>query len=232
MPTTQNTSTTPIALCYLGQMNDEKNVCHLYSDHLSIIYKGKRHYFNRNSLREVRINHKKLLFPLISGGIIGTFFLISAFNFSINIWISLTLSCLGFISFYLGWNGTSTFSVTDSVKEYDFFLYQISKPLTAFSQFINEYIISRNPEESIYFYLPFSVEEWGKSTHQSEIKISKKTYLYTRQQIDMHNIRSYLKIDTSKTNNPIHIDTEQSNLAMAPFLNDSINKTAVEWINL
>lgn len=231
MSTTPITNSSPIALCYLDRINDEKNVCHLYGDYLLVIHKGKRHLFNRDTLLDVNVKHKKLLFPLISGGIIGTFFLISAFNFSINIWISLTFTCLGFIALYFGWYGTTTFSVTTSIKEYDFYLHQVSKPVLAFSQFIKEYIITSNTD-GIYFYLPFSPEEWGNAMNAHEIMIDKKTYLYNSQQIKMHDIRSYLKIDTAKINNPILIDTEHSSLAMAPYILFAINKTAVEWINI
>ncbi|MDH5368198.1 MAG: hypothetical protein OEW67_14520 [Cyclobacteriaceae bacterium] len=231
MPITSTTYNSPIAICYLGQIDDEKNVCHLYEDYLLVIHKGKKNSFRRETLQGVNVKHKKLLFPLISGGIIGTFFLITAFNFSINIWISLTFSCLGFISLYFGWYGTSTFSITTSVKEYDFFLHQISKPVIAFSQFINEYIITNN-NDGIFFYLPFSPEEWKNATNTNEIKIYKKTYLYNYQQIKTNNIISYLKIDISKINNPILIDTEHGSLTLAPYLLFPINKTAVEWINI
>lgn len=228
---TQHIPGKPIAICYLNVVNDDKNVCHLYTDQLSIIQKGKRNNFNRETILDINTKHKKLLFPIIAGGITSTFFLIAAFNFSINIWISLSLSCLGFISFYLGWQGTSTLSVKTSVKEYDFFLFQISKPLSYFIKFIKEYIL-QNDSDEFYFYLPYTNEDWGSALEKGKLTINQKTYLYSYQQINMHCIKSFLRIDAKKLNSQIMIDTEHNSLTIAPYLDNSINLSAIEMINL
>ena len=225
------TSSKPLAICYLHAINDNKNVCYLYTDHLTITRKGKTQHYDRESIVEINTKHKKLLFPLVVGGIMATFFLISAFNFSINIWVSLSLSCIGFISFYLGWQGTSTLSIKTHVKEYDFFLHQITKPLYYFVQFIKEYIINNRSVE-IYFYLPYSVENWNLAVEKGELSLHQKTYLYSSDQIKLHNIKSFLKIDADKLKSQIMIDTEHNSLSIAPYLENSINIAALELINL
>ena len=225
-----NTST-PIAKCYLANNNDDQNVCQVYTDYIIIVHKGKSMLFDRMEIVDINVKHKKLLFPIIFGGIVGTFFMIAAFNFSINIWLSLGLSFLGIIGFLYGWYGKSTFSIITPVKEYDYFLNTIYAPLITFTQFIKAYIIA-NKEATIHFYLPFTKDQWKLQEMGDTLLFDNKTYLYTLKELELNNITSFLKIDVSKVEIPILIDSNNSNSTIAPYIVDRINKSALELINL
>ena len=212
-------------------MSDDRNVCQLYTDRFIVIQKGKTHNFDNHQLKTVAIKHKKLLFPLVAGGIIGTFFFVAAFNFLFNLWLSLSISGIGFIAMYLGWHGTATLSISTSVKEYDFFLHATSPPLHAFCEFVRENIVYGNPK-SIQFYIPLSDGQATSSKPYDQLGSNVKTYLLSERQFKMGGFTKGVVINILESDIEINIDYDEETRSFSPYIDPSTDLSDAEIINL
>ena len=133
-----------------------------------ITRKGKQYAFELDQVTKVAFKQKKLLFPLILGGVIGSLFLIAGFNFLINIWLALIVGLAGLLLFYYGWTGSLTIAVHTKVKEYDIFINEATTPLKAFVTMLNEYfVLGKN--KNIQYYLSVTKEVWDEASKRGYI---------------------------------------------------------------
>lgn len=154
-----------IAIAYLQQAEDQENKCMLTSQRLMVVYRGNLSSFERHHIKNLSFNERRLLLPLVIGGIMAPLSLLAIFLNLYNPWPLMFILFLGLALFYLGWQQHPVFTVTDSVKDHDFFLKNISPNLSAFVTFARQLIFQG---ESLLFYtLP--LEEWQAAVGQEEI---------------------------------------------------------------
>lgn len=137
------------ALVYLGAATDNKNKVLISDDQICIIYRNRKNVLPLASIRQLRTGHKKMLLPLILGGIITPFAFLSYFVNMFHPWIHLISVLIGLLLFYLGWNGRSAFIlVFRNGDELLHYLPSISKNLDAFINYVNEYVKTSASHES------------------------------------------------------------------------------------
>ncbi len=148
-----------LAICYIEKDDDELNKCSLSNEHVYIKRKGKSYSFELDQVNALLFKQKRLLFPLVVGGITGSLFLIAGFNFLINIWVAMIVGMAGMLLFYYGWIGSKTITIATKLKEYDIFINEPTPQLEGFVAMVNEYF-TLGKSKNITYYLPLSEEAW------------------------------------------------------------------------
>lgn len=126
------------ALVYLLSEDDDKNQALISDDKLLVIRKGNKQSWDLSNISALKTENKKLLFPLILGGIITPFAFLSYFVNLFHPWIHLLSILSGIFLFYYGWMGKSTLTIIfKNNDESHFYLPSISKNLHAFIDYVN-----------------------------------------------------------------------------------------------
>ncbi len=188
-----------IAFCYLYKDKDEKNKCLLTAEHLHLIKGGRHTVFELWELREVGFQHKKILAPLVSGGISASLGSIALINYFANPWLMLSICFMGVFLFYHGWRGSPTLSMVTSIKEDHFMMRSISNNLSSFIHYVNQYLESQRFPEKRMFYASLSPEKWEKEKEVIlkkgfEFVENKPLMLYTYAQLQYHRQQSKHRI--------------------------------------
>ena len=131
------------ALVYLNTIGDNKNKLLISDDQLCVIHKGKKNVLELHSIRKLKTTNKKMLLPLILGGIITPFAFLSYFVNLFHPWIHLISILLGMFLFYAGWHGRSALLIVfRNGEELIHYLPTISRNLIAFVNYANDFIKS------------------------------------------------------------------------------------------
>ena len=155
-------------------------------DNLLVICKNRREMISITDISILRIENKKLLFPLIAGGIVAPFALLSYFANFFHPLIHLVSIMAGLLSFYVGWSGKSSFTIKKKTgDELNYFLPSISQNLMAFTEYVNTLIkYPINLEVSNYLYFKIESDNLNAITRKSEFAKSKlfpiKGYTYNQ----------------------------------------------------
>ena len=141
------------AICYLHQINDERNKCFLTGEHLIVVRKDKTHHFLLSDIQKITFDHRRVMLPLIAGGIAAPFSLLAIFTYVADPWLMLPLFFMSLFAIYWGWLGYPVFVVQDSIREHDFQLPYISQNLRSFAEFANHFVRKqKNKGESLFIY--------------------------------------------------------------------------------
>ncbi len=139
-----------IAKCYLKDKNDEGNICLLTEESLHIKYKSRESIFFNHWITEISFKHKKFLIPIVFGGISASFSAVGLFQYYLNPWLMLTLFFSSIMFIYYGLHGSMALVVKTPIKEYDFFINNITDNLKAFSAFASTAI---KGDEIVFYFL-------------------------------------------------------------------------------
>ncbi|WP_338812942.1 hypothetical protein V9L05_16515 [Bernardetia sp. Wsw4-3y2] len=73
----------------------------------TLIYKreGKQKRFILSQVEKIELRYKRLMFPLLLGGIGGAFSIVASLKGSLNLWIGMGLGAVGLLLFYYGVKG-------------------------------------------------------------------------------------------------------------------------------
>ncbi len=73
----------------------------------TLVYKqgGKQKRFILSQIAKIELHYKRLMFPLLLGGIGGTFSIVASLKGSLNLWIGMGLGAVGLLLFYYGVKG-------------------------------------------------------------------------------------------------------------------------------
>ena len=136
------------AFVYLLSDGDTKNKAIISEDELLVIRKNQKQLFSFKSISSLKIETKKLLFPLILGGIITPFAFLSYFaNFFLP-WVHLVAILGGMFLYYIGWFGKLSFTIIfKNGDELNYYLPAISNNLQAFIHFVNTLLVDTSDSE-------------------------------------------------------------------------------------
>ena len=204
-----------IAICYIEKDKDEQNKCSLSNEYLYITRKGKSYSFELDQVSSLVFKQKRLLFPLIVGGIVGSLFLIAGFNFLINIWVAMIVGLAGMLVFYYGWVGSKTLTITAKIKEYDIFINGATPPLEGFVAMVNDHFIL-GKSKNITYYLSIAEELWQDCLHKGyidspasglKLDISSRTI-----------VGRAIPINPTKVSNEINYKLDESTNKVVPYI--------------
>jgi hypothetical protein len=215
-----------IAICNIVKSDDEQNKCTLTNERLYIVRKGKHYSFELDEITQVGFKQKKLLFPLILGGVIGSLFLIAGFNFLINIWIALIIGLAGMLLFYYGWVGSQTLVIHTKVKEFDIFIDQVTSPLEAFVALVNAHFIL-GKSKTLQYFISLTQEAWQEALakgHLDDPADGRRLYTANRNPVD----QLVFMLDPSEVPNQINYLMEESSNEVLPYV---LGKIAIEHLH-
>jgi len=156
------------AICYLHQIDDERNKCLLTGKYLVVIRNGKTYRFLLTDIQKIAFDHRRIMLPLIAGGIAAPFSLLAIFTHITDPWLMLPLFFMGLFAVYWGWLGYPALIVQDNIREHDFPLKYISQNLRAFAAFANNFIRKqKNRGENLFIYHIADFSVW-EQTHQNQ----------------------------------------------------------------
>ncbi len=206
-------------------------------DQLVVIRNGKRDIFPLDKIITIKPDNKKLLLPLILGGVVAPFAFLSYFANLFHPWLHLILILLGMYSFYEGWSGRAVCTISlGHGNERHFYLPEISKNLQAFMDYVNSLKSESSPLSRLLF---FEVEEKGKDALFSIDKHETKGPFfpwigYTFSQYKLlkkpSQTHDFVAIDPSRAGREIKFEYNQSTKQMQPKLDGPIKKDALEQI--
>lgn len=182
-----NTST--IATCYLQETGNEQHKIWLSREHLHLLYHGRHRVFELQGVRSIDFNHRKLMLPLVAGGIAATLSLVAIFKTYANPWLMLSLLVAGLIAAYLGYQGSLVLTVHEDKHHQDFFLKSITPNLRAFVNYANTFTGRKTPG---MLYLPLSLQEWEQARHSQSLALPEKKKLCFQHEIS--NIPPHLTV--------------------------------------
>lgn len=234
----------PILLkCYLGKEGDAQNMLVLYDRILVVVFKGKRMDFPLSSIKGLTIGRKKLIIPLVIGGI-GT--CLSWLALSLGWYHYQTNLFLVFLFFgwmYYGFLGKDGLELLEGKERHLFLIKANHFVLNTFLKFTKERIFeSTSPRESISFHL-VTKEEWeaqDRSTLYTHPSLENEGFIHTSYRSELKN--SYEKyfspddqlvllgIDLSKVEAEVKINEVPSRGALFPHIYGKLNKSAIVFL--
>jgi hypothetical protein len=97
------------------------NKLQLTNKHLIMQYPNKHLAFPLHTVRRVRVAFRRLLLPLISGGISTPLFAVALWNQLINFWFGIGIVMAGLSLLYYGWLGTHQVSIDFAQNTFNYF---------------------------------------------------------------------------------------------------------------
>ena len=170
-----------IATCPLGSKNKEDKLW-LTEEYLQLLYRGQLRVFALEEIRQLSFNHRKLMLPLVSGGVTATLSLVAIFRLLYNPWLMLSLLVAGCLTAFIGYRGSWVLTIQEEKVATDFFLQTISPALKSFVQYANTFT-GRQPKGLLY--LPLLQEEATTYYEQDYLIPSSERRLYYRQEISI-----------------------------------------------
>ncbi len=103
---------------------------------LYLKYKGREHGIPLNKIAQVELSFKRLILPIITGGIVGPLSVISIYSGVMDPWISAGLLLVGGMLAYYGFTGAFQFQIT-FVNGLHFSVF-VDEDSPAIKQFVNQ----------------------------------------------------------------------------------------------
>ncbi|MEP2025740.1 MAG: DUF952 domain-containing protein [Reichenbachiella sp.] len=234
----------PVLLkCYLGKSGDARNMLVLYDRTLVVIFKGKRMDFPLTSIKGLVISRKKLIIPLVIGGI-GTCFSWLALSLGwYHYQTNLFLVFLFFGWMYYGFLGKDGLELLEGKERHVFLIKANHFVLNTFLKFSKERMFQTPPQrESISFHLAkktdweaqdqstlythpsLDSEGFIHTSYLSELKISYEKYFHPEDHLVL------LGIDLSKVEPDVKIEEVPSRGALFPHVYGKLNKSAIVFL--
>ena len=224
------------AFCYLYKQGDERNKCALTVTNLIITHKGTETNYLLKDLNHVKFHEKKLLLPLIVGGIIASLGLTANLSGYYNPWLTMSVSIAGIYLFYYGWSDTWTLTLDTSLGNKDYYLRGVSLNLKAFVSYLNYLLLEETDgfnEYSKFYYLSKYVD-WEHvsslqlSLNPQKVEIKLLTYdqmLMMKAKLTEEEI--LLMIDPDKINGEIRFQIDKASGYLFPYINEEIPFEAI-----
>lgn len=234
----------PVLLkCYLGKSGDAQNMLVLYDHALVVVFKGKRQDFPLSTIKGLIINRKKLIIPLLVGGI-GTCFSWLALSLGwYHYQTNLFLVFLFFGWMYYGFIGKDGLELLEGKERHVFLIKTNHFVLNTFLKFTKERLYLPAPkQESISFHLAakddweaqdqsalyihpsLDTEGFIHTSYFSELKISYEKYFKPEDQLVL------MGIDLSKVEAEVKINDVPSRNALFPHIYGKLNKSAIVFL--
>ncbi|TAD99286.1 MAG: hypothetical protein EAZ97_09165 [Bacteroidetes bacterium] len=129
--------------------------CKYNEDHLiqltnkTIIVSQKNRFskvYALNRIKEIRISFKRLMLPIILGGIFAPFTILAFMANLLELWIGIALFVVNITLFYHGWKGSYQICIQLATVEQNFFADSVSTPMLKLIEKTNKLIQQRLPK--------------------------------------------------------------------------------------
>lgn len=209
-----------IAISYLHEEGNEQNKVWLTREHLQLLYKGKLKVFPLKNINRISFNHRKLMLPLVIGGIAASLSLVAIIKLFYNPWLTLSLLTAGCLAAYRGYQGSWVLTIEEAKFNSDFFIRSISPNLKAFVRYANTFT-GHKPQGILY--LPLSPAQWEKSQAAGFIKVNELKRVYFGFELSLIPSQHSVIIPIDSLHESIHIQWKKEDESgdIFPFLHPS-----------
>ncbi len=231
------------ALCFLYKENDQQNRCLLGENSLKVIYRSREYYFDLSTIKNITFETRKLMFPLIFGGVSSTFIIISILKNLFNPWISLTILVASLAISYFGWAGTNVLTIKEKGHQNDFMLKHVSINMKAFIRYVNRILSFKRgvlTKSAMFIYHITTREHWEKAIGANEyshaslnddgfIHASDKEDVLITAELYFKELEDLvlLAIDPEKVTSPIKYEVVPERNSLFPHIFGPINLEAI-----
>lgn len=213
----------------MGNEGDAENKCTLSRNELKITRKARLFSFPVSQIKAVSLENKKLLLPVIVGGILSPLMLLAIYENMFSPIILLLLFFTGLFMLYYGWSGAMALIILTTDRVHHIFLSNDTEHLTRFITFSNALIKSFNEiTGEFYFYI---LQSNKKHQNNSDFLEDRAEYiLYTRKEILDHTISGFaddivlLTIAPLKLSNLVKLKKISDKVR---FVTKSVNKSCI-----
>lgn len=232
----------PVAVYYFGRESDNNNRCLLTESTLFITRKGRTTQYPVSEIALLSINRRKMMLPLIMGGIFSPLSVIAIVKNLFVPWAILSWFLLNLLLLYFGWQGNSVLTVELHGTHHDFPINSRGNNLYAFVDFVNEYV--RQPAGSsrqvsaLYHILP--MKEWNaaqQTRNYAPASLSQEGFIHlsTKEQLPQVQEKYFknqpnlalVHIDPLKVTASLKFETIYPDEATYPHLYGPLNLDAV-----
>ena len=216
------------AIVYLLKEGDERYKCFLTDDELVVVYLKREEHYPLDILTNIDFGHKKMLLPLVGGGILAILSFLMIFRNLFNPWLSLLALVIGTLALYAGWEGRPSLTVSTPAYEHHFLLRSISPNLKAFRKFLLNFMHNqRHQSNRLYVVLEErQMLEKGKDLHLPSGTDSFQAYTDNQfKNLQETRQEKAIEIDPMKINAPIRYQMQNNELY--PFIFGPINSDAI-----
>ena len=157
--------------CFLLSSGDVNNQLILTHDKLIIIYKGKSQVFYRSNILKFELTRKKLIIPLIIGGI-GTSMAMIAMSMG---WYHRQLNLIVMFCFfgimYYGFNGKDALELFEKGHSNIFLLNKVTSSIPVFINFFNASQALQSYTSQNFIYHLADPKEWENQLNNVDFKV-------------------------------------------------------------
>ncbi len=217
-----------LAFVYLHQEGDERNVCLISANDITLIRRGKKKVVRLKDVRQLSFSKKVLLLPIVLGGVFGPFFLIAILAGYFLPAANLLGFLISIFLFYYGLSGKEGLKVETINDVLEVFLPRISENLKSFVNFANHLVHqSQLQQEAFSFFIPISEKE--KEAYEREQKWTSApegVFGYTsdeRRNKRMAPGEYFLEIDARKENIRIKFENDHNGKLRPKLQGEAIN---------
>ncbi len=234
-----------IAKLYFYREGDERNKCEL-TDQRLIAKKGRLiRDFPLETVKNIGINQRKLLIPIIFSGIFTPLILVGFFQDFFHPVVALVFIITGIFTFYVGWLGQQVMTVYHVGGHSDFSIEFNAQNILAFIEFTNQYIHNEPPELRALYVL---IDKKGDQSPDvlKAVALENKPDLYSYTQL-IEQIQAepgntdylIMAIDPLKAGTEIKYELSKNRHTLRPVVKGSISRDAIlgyyttgEFLNL
>ena len=221
------------AVCYFGKKGDEKNMLILDKEKLSLVKNGKRDDYDISDMQQASKGHKRLLLPLILGGVVSPLSIIAIYDNSFSPFILLAVLFIGLLLLYIGQTGSDVLIFHHSRgKEEYVFLRSIPDNVDKFLFFLNMFLSQKwENQQGPVFYHQYDLEKNGDSPDFSKAKDNGEAYIllipeeFNKLALSNPTNVEFLTIDPSKLSAPIRLRNFED--GSSRFIIDTINPESI-----
>jgi hypothetical protein len=227
-----------LALCYLYKEGDEKNKVLLSTEKLYVVHRRRIHEYELENIKDLGFNHRKIMMPLIVGGIMASLSMVAIFKDVFNPYIVMSMVMAGLGLFYFGWTGQLFFTVTTKIKDYDFSIPAPTENLKAFIEFILDAgLLGRRADGGkLSFYLVFDRQFWESQQEKpGTIKLPEKPFrAYLSKQLHRKDLKDVAIVEFAplKAHAEVRFLKDPSNGKLRPYVMDDISREAVVRVEM
>ena len=225
-----------LAYVYLGREGNSRNKILLTKKQLIVIRQNKERVFDLDDIKILKITSRRLLLPMITGGIIFPFSMLSMITGYFSPYILLFTILMSIYLLYLGFSGHPVICLEIQPKEYDISIGMASKNIREFVNFVNTLLPkSKTPPELRMLYIP--VQRNKLKLLQDEGYIQDKTegtfeaFTYDQWQVAQEEYPRpnwvVILVDPLYANAAITYQTNRKTGELQPFLQGKMDNDAI-----
>ncbi len=209
-----------IATVYLHEAGNEQNKMWLNQEYLQLVYKGQLKVFPLKNITRISFNHRKLMLPLVIGGIAASLSLVAIMKLFYNPWLTLSLLTAGCLAAYRGYQGSWVLTIEEAKFHSDFFINAITPNLKAFVRYANTF--TGHKQQGI-LYLPRHINQWENDQSRGFIRVNQPARLLFGYELSEIQSENTIIIPINSLHETIHISwqTGEGSDDIFPFLHPS-----------